>query len=198
MSLWKRQLWSAPVLVAVSLTACTPVDESTIVLDDQGFAHRTQHYLSDRRGRNHFPLQIAATGRKRFIFDPQDFSWAAYDAEGERLLTGAASGGKDFCEDIGESCRTVSGSFRVYRKKGEECRSGEYPLEEGGGAKMPYCMYFFRGITIHAAYEVPRANSSHGCVRVLPSAAKWLNEQFIDYKTDVIVMDYAPSASEVG
>ena len=56
---------------------------------------------------------------------------------------------------------------------------------------MPYCMYFFQGYTIHAGYEVPAYNSSHGCVRVLPSAAKWLNEQFITIGTRVIVLSYA-------
>ncbi len=179
-------------LLLISLSACGPVDESTWVTDDNGFVHRTKYYLNDHRGKNVFPKQIEASGKKRFVFDPNAFAWAAYDLDGQRLMTGSASGGKDFCGDIGESCRTTSGTFRVYRKKGEDCRSGEYPLEEGGGAKMPYCMYFFRGITIHAAYEVPKANRSHGCVRVLPSAAKWLNEEFIDLKTEVIVLDYPP------
>ena len=55
---------------------------------------------------------------------------------------------------------------------------------------MPYCMYFFQGFTIHAGYEVPPYNASHGCVRVLPSAAKWLSEQFIDIGTRVVVLSY--------
>lgn len=74
--------------------------------------------------------------------------------------------------------------------RGEECRSGEFPVETTGGAKMPYCMYFFQGYTIHAAFEVPEANSSHGCVRVFPSAAKWLNEHFITRGTQVVVLPY--------
>lgn len=182
-------------MLLLSLSACGPIDESTVVTDDNGFIHRTKHYLNDHRGKKVFPKQIEASGKKRFVFDPKAFAWAAYDPDGHRLMTGSASGGKDFCDDINESCRTTSGTFRVYRKKGEDCRSGEYPIEEGGGAKMPYCMYFFRGITIHAAYDVPKANRSHGCVRVLPSAAKWLNEQFIDLKTEVIVLDYPPLES---
>ena len=40
-------------------------------------------------------------------------------------------------------------------------------------------------------YEVPVGNVSHGCIRVLPSAAKWLNEQFITIGTQVIVLSYA-------
>ena len=60
---------------------------------------------------------------------------------------------------------------------------------------MPYCMYFFRGFTIHAAYDVPYGNTSHGCVRVLPSAAKWLNEQFITIGTQVTILSYAQETS---
>ncbi|MGQ3888814.1 L,D-transpeptidase [Legionella sp. CNM-1927-20] len=182
----------------VSLAACAGLsscveyyDESTLVTDDNGYVHRTTHYLRDKRGREHFPLQIPATGRKRFIFDPKAYAWAAYDAEGHRVMTGSASGGKDFCEDVGQSCRTVTGTFRVYNKRGADCLSGEYPVETTGGAKMPYCMYFHQGYTIHAAYEVPYANSSHGCVRVLPSAAKWLNEEFMTLGTQVTVLPYA-------
>ena len=55
---------------------------------------------------------------------------------------------------------------------------------------MPYCMYFFQGYTIHAGYEVPTYNASHGCVRVFSSAAKWLNEQFMTVGTKVIVLSY--------
>jgi lipoprotein-anchoring transpeptidase ErfK/SrfK len=130
------------------------------------------------------------------VFDPQKFAWAAYDADGHRVLTGAASGGMENCLDMDESCKTTVGTFRVYRKKGEDCRSGEFPLESGGGAKMPFCMYFFRGMTIHAAYEVPKENKSHGCIRVYPSAAKWLSENFIDLNTEVDVLDYPQVVSE--
>ena len=51
-------------------------------------------------------------------------------------------------------------------------------------------MYFYRGYTIHAAYYVPHKSSSHGCIRIFPSAAKWLNENFIDKGTRVVVLSY--------
>jgi lipoprotein-anchoring transpeptidase ErfK/SrfK len=51
-------------------------------------------------------------------------------------------------------------------------------------------MYFYQGFTIHAAYEVPEHPSSHGCVRVFPSAAKWLNEEFMHVGTKVIILAY--------
>lgn len=188
--------WLGLSIVYLGLSACIEYDESTYIVDDAGLTHHTTHYLKDKRGRERFPLTIPAPGRKQFIFDPQAYAWAAYDSEGHRVMTGSASGGKDFCEDVGQPCRTVTGTFRIYNKRGMDCRSGEYPVETTGGAKMPYCMYFFQGYTIHAAYEVPYANSSHGCVRVLPSAAKWLNEQFISLGTQVIILPYKDEAKE--
>lgn len=178
------------LVFTLGLSACVEMDESTLITDDQGNVHRTTHYLRDKRGRNYFPLKIAATGEKQFIFDPKASAWAAYDENGVRVMTGSGSGGKNYCEDVNEPCRTVTGTFHVYNKRGAECKSGEYPVETYGGAKMPYCMYFFRGFTIHAAFDVPPRPSSHGCVRVLPSAAKWLNEQFITIGTKVTVLSY--------
>ncbi|ASQ46717.1 L,D-transpeptidase [Legionella clemsonensis] len=187
----KLLLWVG--LLCLGLAGCMPYcDESCYITDDVGMVHRTIHYTEDKRGRDYFPVKAPATGKKQFIFDPKAYAWAAYDAEGNRVMTGSASGGKDVCdENQNQSCRTVTGTFHVYHKRGIDCRSGEYPVETTGGAKMPYCMYFFQGYTIHAGYEVPMANTSHGCVRVFPSAAKWLNEQFITVGTQVTVLPYA-------
>ncbi len=170
--------------------ACTNMDGSTAVVDDAGYTHYTRHHNADSKGSNYFPVKRAGTGKKVFIFDPKVTAWAAYDAEGNRVKTGSASGGKAFCEDVGRPCRTVTGTFRVYSKKGPDCTSGTYPLETNGGAKMPHCMHFHGGYSIHGAYEVPNYNASHGCVRVLPSAAKWLNESFMNVGTTVIVKPY--------
>lgn len=178
------------LLITLGLSGCIAYDESTYITDDEGHVHHTTHYLLDKRGRNYFPKEIPATGVKTFVFDPKESAWAAYDVNGQRVMTGSASGGQDICPDVKKPCRTVTGTFRVYNKRGLECKSGEYPVETEGGAKMPYCMYFFQGYTIHAAYAVPPYNSSHGCVRVLPSAAKWLNEQFITIGTRVVVLSY--------
>lgn len=178
------------LLLFLTLTACVEFEESTYITDDSGIVHHTRHYSKDSRGKNHFPEKIAGNGKKQFYFDPKVAAFAAYDQEGQRLLTGSASGGKDFCEDINKPCRTVTGTFKVFNKRGLDCTSGEYPIQTKGGAKMPYCMYFYRGFTIHAAYEVPAYNSSHGCIRVLPSTAKWLNEEFIDIGTQVTVLSY--------
>ncbi len=169
--------------------ACGLMDRDSVV-DDAGYTRYTMSYLSDTRGNSAFPATRPATGKKVFIFDPKVPAWAAYDAQGNRVKTGGASGGKAYCDDTGRGCKTVTGVFRVYSKKGENCTSSRYPIETGGGARMPYCMHFHGGYTIHAAYEVPNYNSSHGCVRVLPGAAKWLNQEFIDVGTTVIVKPY--------
>ncbi len=187
--------WLSLSLIYLSLLAgCMNADESTVVIDDQGYAHHTIHYLKDKRGQNYFPKTIPATGKKQFVFAPVAYAWAAYDETGMRVMTGGASGGQGFCEDVGQPCRTVVGTFRVYKKRGAECRSGEFPVETTGGGKMPYCMYFYQGYTIHAAFEVPYANTSHGCVRVWPSAAKWLNEEFITRGTQVVILPYPKNA----
>lgn len=179
------------VPITVLTASCASMDNSVAIVDDAGNTHYTMGYASDNKGAGYFPATRAATGRKVFIFDPKATAWAAYDAQGNRVQTGSASGGKDFCEDIGRPCRTVTGTFRVYSKKGAACTSSLYPIETNGGAKMPYCMHFHGGYSIHAAYEVPSWNASHGCVRVLPSAAKWLNENFIDIGTTVVVKPYS-------
>ena len=177
--------------VFLFVSGCMEVDPTTIVIDDAGVAHNTRvSYARDPRGREHFPLKITGTGNRQFVFDPKAYSWAAYDEAGNRVMTGAASGGKDICEEDGRSCRTATGTFRVYNKRGPECRSGEYPVETNGGTKMPYCIYFYQGYAIHAGFEVPFGNSSHGCIRVWPSAARWLNEEFIKLGTQVTGLAY--------
>ena len=172
------------------LVACVTEDASVLILDDEGYPHYTPHYLTDTVGQKYFPLRVKASGHKRFVFDPKVSAWAVYDESGHRVITGRASGGKDYCEDTQSSCRTMVGRFKVYKKGNEKCVSGEFPIKTKGGAKMPYCMYFFRGFTIHAGYDFTDSNTSHGCIRVLPSAAKWLNESFITLGTEVVVLPY--------
>lgn len=186
----RKRTWWSSMLFCLFLAACATEDDSAMITDDYGAVHHTMNYLKDKRGARYFPLEIRPTGQKLFVFDPKVHAWAAYDASGTRIMTGRASGGADFCEDTGEPCRTVTGSFRVYKKRGEDCRSSEFPIETEGGAKMPYCMYFFRGYTIHAGYGFSGGNTSHGCIRVLPGAAKWLNEEFIKIGTKVVVLSY--------
>ena len=192
-----KKLILIPLAATALLSSCLTQNKMDVILDDAGQPHYTLPYQADTRGQAIFPMQREATGKKLFIFDPKALAWAAYDARGRRVMTGAASGGMNFCQDIGQACRTVTGSFSVYDKQGADCKSHEFPVATAangnheGGAKMPYCMHFYQGYAIHAAYEVPNFNSSHGCIRVLPGAAKWLNENFIDIGTTVLVLPYA-------
>ncbi|MFI4938148.1 MAG: L,D-transpeptidase [Candidatus Berkiellales bacterium] len=104
-------------------------------------------------------------------------AWGAYDGNGNLVRWGNASGGKSFCPDIGKACKTVTGTYTIYNKKGSGCKSNLFPVPRGG-APMPYCMHFQGGYALHGG-AVPDFNASHGCVRVPPFEAKWLNQNFV-------------------
>lgn len=145
----------------------------------------------DAKGSSHFPLTRPATGKRVFIYDPQVTAWAVYDENGHRQNTGRGSGGANYCPDVGRACRTIVGTFRILDKKGAECTSSKYPIEEGGGGPMPYCMHFSPiGYAVHASEEVPSYNASHGCIRVNPRAAQWLHDNFLQVGSTVIVKPY--------
>jgi len=145
----------------------------------------------DNKGSNYFPLMRAPTGNKVFIFDPNFSAWAVYDATGKRVNTGKASGGKLYCPDVGRGCKTITGTFRVFSKGGPGCVSSKYPLETHGGAPMPYCMFFHAaGYGVHGSNDVPDHNASHGCIRVTPTVAKWLNQNFMEVGTTVYIPPY--------
>lgn len=173
--------------ISISLTSCSTDDSFS------QNAYQTPslpYYTDDTTGQDNFPIQKDTNGHKLFIFDPKIPAWAVYDETGERVQTGRASGGKGYCPDIHRECRTVTGSYTVYHKKGPECVSSIFPIEDGGGAPMPNCMFFHGGYSIHGSYFVPNYNASHGCIRVLPSAAEWLNNDFITVGTRVKVLSY--------
>ena len=136
-----------------------------------------------------FPTSREATGKKVFIFDPAHTSYALYDKEGYLVKQGRASGGKHFCPDINKACRTPSGNYTIFRKKGADCKSSKYPIGEGG-APMPHCMFFKGGYAIHGSHHVPNYNASHGCIRVPPSDAAWLSQEHLDVGDTVIIRPY--------
>ncbi|OGT06212.1 MAG: hypothetical protein A2103_01945 [Gammaproteobacteria bacterium GWF2_41_13] len=148
----------------------------------------------DTKGINYFPQTRPATGNKIFIFDPTYHAWAAYDKEGVLVNTGKASGGSYFCPDVDRACKTIVGNHKIISKGGAGCISHRFPLKTHGGAPMPYCMHFSpKGYAIHGSTEIPDYNASHGCIRVTPAAAKWLNENFVGIGTTVIVLPYLPN-----
>lgn len=142
-----------------------------------------------------FPKHMDTKGEKTIVFDPNIGGWAAYDASGDLIRYGIASGGANFCKDVGRPCRTAQGTFKVYRKGGKHCKSSKYPLHnpktgKQGGAPMAYCMFFKGGIAMHASDFIPDWNASHGCVRLPYADAKWLNQDFAHLGTRVVVKEY--------
>lgn len=137
-----------------------------------------------------FPKKIKSPGEKLFVFSPRHKVWAAYSASGERLSTGIANGGAEWCSDLGRPCRTPAGSYRVHSKGSYDCKSSRFPLPNGG-APMPYCMHFGGGgYAIHGSPYISNVNGSHGCIRVTTGDAQWLSSAFISHGTKVMVMSY--------
>ncbi|MCH9644049.1 MAG: L,D-transpeptidase [Gammaproteobacteria bacterium] len=124
-----------------------------------------------------FPEQIHSTGSRHIIVKLSLHAFGAYDKNGRLVHWGPISGGKGWCPDMGKPCKTATGSFKVIQKKGPGCVSGKFPLDKGGGAKMPYCMHYYRGFALHGA-QLPGYHASHGCIRMNKDDAKWLNHHF--------------------
>ncbi len=126
-----------------------------------------------------FPLSLPNTTEKKVIIDQEKLAWAAYDENGNQVRWGPISSGKDYCPDIGRSCITQTGEFRFFNKQGSECRSRTF-----GGARMPYCMFFYKGFAMHGSNDIPGKRASHGCIRMFTRDAKWLNREFIEISHD--------------
>lgn len=135
-------------------------------------------------------LSYNTNGHRTVVFDPKHYTWTAYNANGDRVRSGRASGGKNYCPDIHRGCKTIVGTFSVISKGGPGCKSSKFPRPRGG-APMPYCMHFHpKGYAIHGSDDVPNANASHGCIRVIPTDAKWLSHHFVGIGTKVVVLPY--------
>lgn len=130
-----------------------------------------------------FPIKLPGESEKQIIVDQEKLAWAAYDAQGNLILWGPISSGRDKCSDSNKSCRTLSGIFRVFSKENVHCSSDVFPIGKGG-AKMPYCMYFHKGFALHGSDDLPGVRASHGCVRMFTQDAKWLNENFVELSSD--------------
>lgn len=130
-----------------------------------------------------FPIKLEGETEKQVIVDQEKLAWGAYDAQGNLILWGPISSGRDKCSDSNKSCRTLTGIFRVFSKENEKCTSDVFPIGKGG-AKMPYCMYFHKGFALHGSDDVPGVRASHGCVRMFVEDAKWLNRNFVDLSSE--------------
>lgn len=131
-----------------------------------------------------FPRYIeSANGEKTIFVSQKNLAWGAYDEAGELVWWGPISSGTGKCPNIEGHCQTPAGSFRIIRKQDIDCISTVFPIRadgNNGGAEMPYCMHFYRGIALHGSDTVPGYNASHGCVRLFIEDARWLNEEFIN------------------
>lgn len=139
-----------------------------------------------------FPEHLESPKTTLFIFDPSNLQWAVYDTNGNRIGLGKAVGGKDFCPDINKPCRTVEGSYTVFRAGDHDCTSKTFPIDEGGGAPMPHCVFFYKGYAIHGSDHLPDYNASHGCIRVRKQAAEWISN-YINVGSTVVVLPYLDS-----
>jgi hypothetical protein len=137
-----------------------------------------------------FAMKIPSGGEKKIVVDLNRQAWGAYDARGNLVHWGPASGGRGYCADDSQPCRTMTGNFKIIRKQPAGCVSHVYPLEYEGGAPMPYCMHFWNGYALHGSYELPGFNASHGCVRMFINDARWLNTKFAGLGTKVVIHGY--------
>ncbi|RUR07950.1 L,D-transpeptidase [Legionella sp. km772] len=130
-----------------------------------------------------FPVKLEGETEKQIIVDQEKLAWGAYDAQGNLVLWGPISSGRDKCSDSNKSCRTLTGIFRVFSKENSKCTSDVFPIGKGG-AKMPYCMYFHKGFALHGSDDIPGVRASHGCVRMFIEDAKWLNLNFVELSSE--------------
>lgn len=128
------------------------------------------------------PLTYNTHGKKLVLINLTQQAFAAYNENGKKLKWGPVSPGKRWCADVGRPCKTVVGTFKVYRKGGSGCKSYKYD-----NAPMPYCMFFRGGYAMHGSW-LPGHPASHGCVRMFTDDAKWLNHSFVSTGTIVKVV----------
>lgn len=131
---------------------------------------------------------------KRILINVGAQTLHCYEEGIEVFQTKIASG--DFYEsDGGETFdfRTPSGLYHVQRKRpsrrmrGAQTIPGVDDYDLGG---VPFCTYFsFTGAAVHGAFwhnnfGIPR---THGCINVLPDAAKWIfrwTQPYLGYDED--------------
>lgn len=168
----------------------TKLRPGTVIAVPEGLANLTLMDISP------FPLKISSPNRTTVVVDQGKLAWGAYDSSGSLVKWGPMSGGQKFCSDIKEECHTPAGQFIAFRKEGEDCKSTQFPVEkDGGGAPMPFCVFFNGGIAFHGSDTVPGYNASHGCVRMYTEDAQWLNNEFVELgKTRVLIDTDLPQA----
>jgi lipoprotein-anchoring transpeptidase ErfK/SrfK len=177
-------MYSVFCLMSFLLSSCA----TTTYKQSETFANRNVNPKPPVNYASRIPSSIS-TGEKVVVIDPRVHVWGAYNSSGDLVRAGLATAGGGWCADIGRSCRTKPGSFRVASLGSPACKSTKYPVPRGG-APMPYCMFFNGGQGMHGSYQVVEGNVSHGCVRMQVSDAEWLRYNFVNVGTKVIVRPY--------
>lgn len=153
-----------------------PVPAGTLIAVPKNLSKNTIYDVSP------FPLNIAPLNptNKLIIVDQDRLAWAAYDRDGGLVKWGPISSGQNYCPDIHRPCTSITGEFYVFNKQDGKCKSTIFPVDEGGGAVMPWCMFFYKGFALHGSPEVPGYRASHGCIRMFVKDAIWLNKFFVE------------------
>lgn len=133
------------------------------------------------------PSFINSTGKRELMVMLHLHAFGAYNAQGTLVHWGPISGGKGWCKKENIDCTTATGTYKIYRKQGEECTSSQFPIETNGGAPMPYCMHYYRGFALHASV-LPGFHNSHGCIRVFQNDAEWLSKHFMKIGSTIRVL----------
>jgi lipoprotein-anchoring transpeptidase ErfK/SrfK len=183
-SLGSRSLF-ALIATTILLTSCASQRQDT----NYAYANSAPQMVAPPTDYASRLPQNIATSEKTIVVDPNVHAWGAYNSQGELVKAGLVTAGGNWCSDVGRSCRTKSGSFRIASLGGPSCKSSLYPLPRGG-APMPYCMFFNGNQGLHGSSEVIEGNVSHGCVRMRVSDAEWVRYNFANVGTRVIVRPY--------
>jgi hypothetical protein len=154
-----------------------------------------------------FPRFLPGITEKTVIFSLSELYFAAYSADGRRVITGPISSGRG-CP--GRNCLTPTGVFRFYYIRGANAVSSLYPIhtwrtvirdgrerrvpDRRGGAKIPYFMAIVGNIGAHGFVQVPGFNASAGCIRMFLDDVRWLNQRFVRIGTRAIIMTGVPSS----
>ncbi len=131
---------------------------------------------------------------KRIVIDLGRQTIGAYEA-GVLVFETQIASGTTYQSDDGEEFdfSTPEGVYHVQRKRPSRRMRGGYKIpgvDTYDVNGVPYCTYFsYTGAAVHGAYwhnnyGLPR---SHGCINVLPDAAKWLfrwSQPYMGYDED--------------
>lgn len=116
------------------------------------------------------------------VFSPRDLAWGLY-VDGNLKMWGAAAGGREYCENLGRTCRTPVGTFKViatYGATGSLAR----PIGCAQCEPIPFFTLFHLsdeieraqvGVGVHPG-DINGEHLSHGCVRTSYQSARYIHE----------------------